>query len=159
MILKLLEKITLVASRGFKLKDTTYFPEKNPEVRKKPKRFRGRHYIDAEKCIGCSACARACPIDAIVMVPTGYKRPRALPVVNLARCCYCGLCEDACPTKEKSIYLTDDYDIIVEELKLSKEINLKSFEAYKGELWAIPQGDLMKNPLVKKELSKNKKGG
>jgi NADH-quinone oxidoreductase subunit I len=145
MLAKLLEKITLVASRAAKPKDTTYFPEKNPEVKRKPKSFRGRHFINAETCIGCYACERACPIGAIIMVPTGLKRPRAMPVVNLGRCCYCGLCEDACPTKEKSIYLTEDYKIMVKERDLTALID---------ELWAKPVGDITKNPLVIKDLQK-----
>jgi len=148
MLGKVLEKIVLVATRAFEPKDTTYFPEKNPEVRKKPERFRGRHFINAETCIGCYACERACPIGAIIMVPTGLKRPRAMPTVNLGRCCYCGMCEDACPTKEKSIYLTEEYDIMVEEVDLTPLID---------DLWAKPVGDITKNPLVLKDLQKQKK--
>jgi NADH-quinone oxidoreductase subunit I len=144
---KILEKITLVALRALKPKDTEYFPEKNPEVRKKTERFRGRHFINAETCIGCYACERACPIGAIIMVPTGLKRPRAMPVVNLGRCCYCGLCEDSCPTKEKSIYLTEDYDILVKDVG----INLTPLI---DDLWAKPVGDITKNPLVVKDLKK-----
>ncbi len=147
MLFNILEKITLVASRAAKPKDTTYFPEKNPEVKQKTQKFRGRHFINAETCIGCYACERACPIGAIIMVPTGLKRPRAMPVVNLGRCCYCGLCEDACPTKEKSIYLTTDYEIIIKEMELTPEID---------ELWAKPVGDITKNTLVLKDLQKQK---
>ncbi len=145
MLGRVLEKIVLVATRAAKPKDTTYFPERNPDVRKKPERFRGRHFINAETCIGCYACERACPIGAIIMVPTGLKRPRAMPTVNLGRCCYCGLCEDACPTKEKSIYLTEDYEMIVEEMELTPLID---------DLWAKPVGDITKNPLVIKDLKK-----
>ncbi len=149
MLFNILEKITLVAARAAKAKDTEYYPEKNPEVRKKPERFRGRHFINAETCIGCYACERACPIGAIVMVPTGLKRPRALPMVNLGRCCYCGLCEDACPTKEKSIYLTEDYEIILTDIG-------ENLSPLVDELWAKPVGDLTKNPLVIKDLQKAK---
>jgi len=147
MLFHLLEKITRVATRGFEPKDTTYFPEKNPEVKQKKGKFRGRHFINAETCIGCYACERACPIGAIIMVPTGLKRPRAMPMVNLGRCCYCGLCEDACPTKEKSIYLTTDYEIMVKEVDLTAELD---------ELWAKPVGDITKNTLVVKDLQKQK---
>jgi len=68
-------------------------------------------------------------------------------MVNLGRCCYCSLCEDACPTKEKSIYLTTDYEIIVKEMDLTAEID---------ELWAKPVGDITKNTLVIKDLQKQK---
>ncbi len=147
MLFNIVEKITMVASRALKPKDTTYFPEKNPEVKQKKGKFRGRHFINAETCIGCYACERACPIGAIIMVPTGLKRPRAMPMVNLGRCCYCGLCEDACPTKEKSIYLTTDYEILVKEVDLTAELD---------ELWAKPVGDITKNTLVIKDLQKQK---
>jgi formate hydrogenlyase subunit 6/NADH:ubiquinone oxidoreductase subunit I len=149
MLFNILEKITLVASRAAKPKDTEYFPEKNPEVKKKQWKFRGRHFINAETCIGCYACERACPIGAIVMVPTGLKRPRAMPVVNLGRCCFCGLCEDACPTKEKSIYLTEDYEMILTDIG-------EELSPLRDELWAKPVGDITKNSLVLKDLQKQK---
>jgi NADH-quinone oxidoreductase subunit I len=147
MLGRVLEKIVLVASRATKPKDTTYIHDERPQ---KPPRFRGKHFINAETCIGCYACERACPIGAIIMVPTGLKRPRAMPVVNLGRCCYCGLCEDACPTKEKSIYLTENYEVLVEEVELTPLLD---------DLWAKPVGDITKNPLVVKDLQKQKKEG
>jgi NADH-quinone oxidoreductase subunit I len=144
MLGRVLEKIVLVASRATKPKDTTYIHDERPP---KPPRFRGKHFINAETCIGCYACERACPIGAIIMVPTGLKRPRAMPVVNLGRCCYCGLCEDACPTKEKSIYLTENYEVLVEEVELTPLLD---------DLWAKPVGDITKNPLVVKDLQKQR---
>jgi NADH-quinone oxidoreductase subunit I len=69
--------------------------------------FRGKHEIRYDICTGCEACAKICPVDAIVMEPLPIKRPKALPEVNLAVCIFCGLCEDVCPTKpEKAIKLS-----------------------------------------------------
>jgi len=69
--------------------------------------FRGMHEIKYEICIGCAACEKICPVDAIVMQPLPIKRPKALPEVNLGICIFCGLCEDVCPTKpEKAIKLS-----------------------------------------------------
>jgi NADH-quinone oxidoreductase subunit I len=73
----------------------------------KSKMFRGRHEIKYELCIGCDACNKICPVDAIVMKKLPIKKPRIIPEVNLAICIFCGLCEDVCPTKpEKAIKLS-----------------------------------------------------
>jgi Pyruvate/2-oxoacid:ferredoxin oxidoreductase delta subunit len=59
--------------------------------------------VDAENCEGCSRCLRACPVDAISLVPRRalagdepeYAR-RSLPVVDYTRCIGCGVCIGAC---------------------------------------------------------------
>ena len=49
-----------------------------------------RYYIDPEKCIGCTTCARICPTKAI----TG-ERNKAHSI-DQAKCIKCGACVEAC---------------------------------------------------------------
>ncbi|MBI4614277.1 MAG: 4Fe-4S dicluster domain-containing protein [Planctomycetes bacterium] len=56
-------------------------------------------HSDPEICNGCSRCARACPVTAIVMAgrKMGSKRKNTLsPVVDAERCIGCGVCADTC---------------------------------------------------------------
>ena len=49
--------------------------------------------IVAERCNGCQACVRACPVDAV----SGQKK--GVHTIAAERCIACGACYEACPTQ------------------------------------------------------------
>jgi NADH-quinone oxidoreductase subunit F len=48
------------------------------------------YMIDPKACVGCQACARACPVSCI------SGRKKKTHVIDQSRCIHCGSCFDAC---------------------------------------------------------------
>ncbi|MDD3478114.1 MAG: NADH-ubiquinone oxidoreductase-F iron-sulfur binding region domain-containing protein, partial [Candidatus Izemoplasmatales bacterium] len=49
------------------------------------------NYVVKDNCIGCTKCARNCPVDAI----TGSVKTKHF--IDLDKCIRCGACKKACP--------------------------------------------------------------
>ncbi len=72
--------------------------------------FRGKPKHDPELCIGCAACAIACPPNAL-SIETDFDQGTRTWQLFVGRCIYCGRCEEVCPTN--AITLSQDFELAV----------------------------------------------
>ena len=83
--------------------------------------FRGKLEVEADKCIGCGACANACPAQCILVTDDGAWRTLRF---YLERCTYCMRCEEVCP--EDAIHRTQLFETATNDLK-DMHIELKLY--------------------------------
>ena len=65
--------------------------------------------VDEDTCIGCSKCAKSCPVGAINMENKKAK-------INHEVCYGCGECPTVCPTRAVTIQWETDANIFVEKM-------------------------------------------
>ena len=99
----------------FRKKVTLQYPDQRWDL---PENYRGVPGLPTEagtgkdKCIGCGACMRMCPQNAIkVVAEMGEDRKRRLVEFTLDAgvCMWCGLCTEVCPTR--AIVMTRHYEL------------------------------------------------
>ncbi len=122
--LKLLRE---VISNIFSRPATIQYPREPAAVSSE---YRGLHYPDLNKCIGCSLCMVDCPANAIKMVklPSDYKNPKnpkgIYPVVDYGKCVFCYQCVFVCPVKA---YITSNkFDMTDYVTHNSQALSLKT---------------------------------
>lgn len=96
---------------------TVQYPDRPPTVQP---RYRGFHWWEAEKCIACDACAKACPVDCIYIEKSAARKidkESGLAVggamqryaIDYSKCMFCGMCIEPCPTE--CIHMGDNHDL------------------------------------------------
>jgi ech hydrogenase subunit F len=63
---------------------------------------RGQLVFDKTSCTHCTACAKKCPTDAILV-----NRQKKIWAIDRLRCISCGYCVEVCP--KDSLKLTEDH--------------------------------------------------
>ncbi len=76
-----------------------------------PEGFRGQPQIDVERCVGCGACAAACPARLIRITDIDQNTRRITRLFE--RCIRCGRCEEVC--NEQAITLARDFETATDE--------------------------------------------
>ncbi|WP_331774726.1 formate hydrogenlyase complex iron-sulfur subunit [Sulfurospirillum sp. 1612] len=91
-----------------------------------PENFRGKPNYDYAKCIGCTACAVACPSNAI-NVKLNKTGTKLVWEFDCGRCIYCGRCDEVCPTN--AVFLSHEFETAVkfnkDDLKVRGELEVE----------------------------------
>lgn len=105
-IRELIEAIKSLISKPY----TSGYPFK-PHVPEK--KFRGKPEYHEDGCVGCVACAEACPSGCIKVIDSADSdKPLRKLELHLDSCIFCGQCQAACITQE-GIKLSNKFDLAV----------------------------------------------
>lgn len=121
--------------------------------------------IQEDTCVGCGLCAKACPINAIAMVPLEMpeSRKKQDARVDTSLCVGCGVCALKCPTR--SCLLTKRGRRVIHPETTFERVMLQSLEkgTLQNQIFADPRtinekfmrafvGAFLRFPPVKKAL-------
>jgi electron transfer flavoprotein alpha subunit len=98
------------------------------EIKKPPRRPRGKAVLLMGKCIACGArCQSACPADAIEMNPEGE------PIILADKCIGCTKCVKVCPVSALEMSFTAEEKRILAELDSARKTGGAAGPAAAGE--------------------------
>ncbi len=120
------------------------FSPHNPEGE-----FRGLPQFDCELCIGCGACANACPSRLITLQDSeDYRQITVL----LTRCTYCGRCRDVCYME--AIVMSPAFETATPDLDdLKIEIWLKTLRCREcGDVIGTERGIQRASEILREEV-------
>ena len=85
-------------------------------------RYRGIHEFEADRCVACDMCAKACPVDCIYIDKSGARKiDKATQkvdtkggellrfAIDYQKCMFCALCTEPCPTD--CIHMGKNHDL------------------------------------------------
>lgn len=81
----------------------------------------GTIVLDSEKCVGCNACVRECPIMDANVAATDAAGKLVIHIDD-NKCIRCGACIKACSHQARTF--EDDIDAFMRDLKAGKELIL-----------------------------------
>ncbi len=79
----------------------------------------GAIYLDTDKCVGCNACVRACPVTDANVAKTD-ENGRLIIHIDEDKCIKCGACIRACSHHARTF--GDDIDAFIRDMKAGVEI-------------------------------------
>ena len=85
-------------------------------------RYRGIHEFEADRCVACDMCAKACPVDCIYIDKSGARKINKATqkvdakggellrfAIDYQKCMFCALCTEPCPTD--CIHMGKNHDL------------------------------------------------